>query len=221
MWIARFKLKDDEDIYSPLCERFNISFYAVPYTTFIKENKIHALVGGVISGNEENKKKFIHEVKKDKRVQSVEIHNDFIFVHATHKLSRESRAEIKIFYNPEYIRVKPVHVSGDGWEYWEVACLDRNELNKLIDAAEKYYHGELFSVKEEKLKAITSLTITPNLTDKQLEALKLAYHEGYYEYPRTLTINDLSKRLKKSYSTFQEHLRKAENKLIDYFLKYR
>ncbi|MBW3015649.1 helix-turn-helix domain-containing protein [Candidatus Woesearchaeota archaeon] len=221
MWVARFKLKDDEDIYSPLCKKFKVEFFAVPYTQFTKKKKINLLVGGVISGTEENKTKFLAEIKKDKRVQSIERHHDFILVHAQHPKSREAEAEIKIFYNPQYIRTKPVHVGVDGWEYWELACLDRKELNKIIKAAAKHYHAELFSIKKEILKSVSSLQITPVLTEKQFEAIKLAYKEGYYHYPRKLTIPALAKTIKRSYSTFQENLRKAENKLINYFLKYR
>lgn len=221
MWIAKFKLKDDKDIYSPLCKKFKIEFFAVPYTQFTKSKKINLLVGGVISGSEENKKKFIVGLKSDDRIKSIERHHDFILIHAQHPLSREAEAEIKIFYNPQYLRTKPVRVASDGWEYWEVACLDRGELNKLIHAATKYYSGELFSIKKEALKTVTSLEITPNLTAKQSEALKLAYKKGYYNYPRNLTIPQLAESVNKSYSTFQENLRKAENKLIDYFLKYR
>lgn len=221
MWIAKFKLRDDEDIYSPLCIKFKIDFFALPYTLYEKYKKINTLLGGVISGSEDNKRKFLIELKKDKRVISVENHHDFIFIHAVHPISREARAEIKIFYNPQYIRVKPAYISSDGWEYWEVACLDRVELNKLLISATKNYHAEIFSVKQEKIRSISSLSLTPTLSEKQLETLKLAYKNGYYNYPRNKTLPELAKLTNKSYSTFQEHLSRAENKLIDYFLKYR
>jgi predicted DNA binding protein len=221
MWVAKFKLKDENDIYSHLCEKLKIDFFAVPYTQFTKNKKINLLGGGVISGSEENKKQFVNNLKKDSRVKSAEQYHDFVLIHAQHPISREAKEEIKIFYNPQYIKTKPIHMSVDGWEYWEVACLDRNELNKIIKTAIKYYNGKLFSVKKEKLKSVSSLELTPVLTLKQFEAIKLAYKEGYYNYPRKLTIPELAKTIKKSYSTFQENLRKAENKLIDYFLKYR
>ncbi|MFH1916572.1 MAG: helix-turn-helix domain-containing protein [Nanoarchaeota archaeon] len=221
MWVARFRLKDDEDIYSPLCKKYKVEFFAVPYTHYAKENRINLLVGGVISGSEKSKDSFIQAIKKDKRVKSIERYHDFIIVHAQHPVSREARAEITTFYNPQYLRTKPVHLATDGWEYWEVACLDREELNKLILAAKKYYYGKLFSIKKENIKGVASLEFAPDLTEKQIEALKLAYKEGYYSYPRKLTIPLIAKISKRSYSTLQEHLRKGENKLIDYFLKYR
>jgi len=221
LWVAKFKLKDDDDIYTPFCEKFKVEFFAFPYSHFVKKNKINLLVGGILSGTEENKKIFITEIKRDKRVQSVQQYHDFILVHAQHPSSRETRAAIKIFYNPQLLRVKPVYMGTDGWEYWEVACLNREKLNGLIQAAIKHYHGSLTSLKQEQIKSVASLEIAPNLTEKQLEAIKIAYKNGYYRYPRKLTIPQLAKSIKKSYSTFQENLRKAENKLIEHFLKYR
>jgi predicted DNA binding protein len=221
MWVARFKLHDDEDIYSSICLKNKVECFAIPYTNFEKKGKINLIVGMILIGEERNKKSFIDDLKKDRRIVSVERYHDFILVHAAHPVSRESRAEIKRFYNPEYIIVRPVHLTIDGWESWEVACIDRKELNKLIDAAIKYYHGKLISVQEETLHNVASLGFLPELTDKQLESLKLAYKEGYYSYPHALTIPNLAKKAKKSYSTFQEHLSKAENKLVEHFLKYR
>lgn len=221
MWIAKFKLKDEEDIYSPLCEKYKVEWFAIPHTNFEKNRKINLLVCGILSGSKDNKTRFVEELKKDKRIRNIEQHHDFILVHAQHPLAREIRAEIKIFYNPQYILVRPVHVASDGWEYWEVACLDKKELIKITSAARRHYHGKLFSLKQEKLKSISSLEITPDLTERQIYAIKMALDNGYYKYPRKLTIPDLSKIAKISYSTFQEHLRKGENKLITYFLKYR
>ena len=221
MWVAKFKLRDDEDIYSPLCIKHKVTFSATPHTNYIKSGKINLLASGIISGSEQDKINFIQDLKKDKRIKNIETHKDYLFVHAQHPASRESRAEIKIFYNPEYILVKPVKVSSDGWEYWEIACINRTELNKVVSASVKYYHGELISIKNEKLKRIVSTEFMPDLTEKQLETLNLAYKSGYYKYPRKLTIQQLANDLKKSYSTFQENLRKAENKIMEHFLKYR
>ncbi|MBU3940846.1 MAG: helix-turn-helix domain-containing protein [Nanoarchaeota archaeon] len=219
MWITKFKLKDNQDIYSELCKKLKIEFYAYPYSIYTKNNKINVIVAGTISGN--NKQQFIKEIKKDKRVKKIEKHHDFILVHAQHPLTRESKAEIKIFYNPEYIQVKPIHVASDGWEYYELACLDRKELNKILKTARKHYNGKVFSIKEEKIKSITNFELMPKLTDKQEEAIVLAFKQGYYTYPRNLTLPELAKMKKKAYSTFQESLRKAEAKIIEHFLKYR
>ncbi|MEK6926948.1 MAG: helix-turn-helix domain-containing protein [Nanoarchaeota archaeon] len=221
MWIAKFKLKDNQDIYSPLCEKYKLEIFAVPYTIFEKNKKINVIVGMILSGTDELNKRFLVDLEKDKRVKNIERQHDFVLVHVQHPISFEAKSEIKRFYNPEYIKVKPIKLTSDGWEHWEVACLDRNELNKLIDSAIKLHHGELFSIKEEKLKSISNLELVPRMTESQLNSVKTAFKQGYYEYPRKLTIPLLAKESKKSYSTFQEHLSKAENKIIAFFLKYR
>ncbi len=221
MWVANFKLRDDEDIYTPFCKRFNVEFFAYPYTHYIKDGRIHVFAGGILSGSKQSKSKFVLQIRKDPRVMSIEQYHDFIFVHAIHPASREQRAALKVFYNPQFIRLRPVCMKTDGWEYWEVAAIDREELNTLVQAAIKYYHGKLFSIKKEKIRSIASLELAPDLTEKQLEALKLSKQQGYYQYPRKMTLPQLAKMKKKAYSTFQENLSRAENKLVEYFLKYR
>ncbi len=221
LWVAKFRLKDDRDIYTPFCKKLKVEFFAFPYTSYLKSKTINLLVGGILSGSEKHKKEFVEHLSNDKRVQSIQQHHDFILVHAQHPTSREAQSAIRIFYNPLFIKTKPVHLAADGWEYWEVASLDRSALNRLIQTATRYYQGKLLSLKREKIHSIASLEFAPRFTEKQLGALRTAYKEGYYNYPRKRTIPQLASLTKKSYSTFQENLRKAENKLIAYFLKYR
>ena len=59
MWVAKFKLKDDEDIYSPLCEKYGVNLFAYPYTFFTKKNTINLMAGAAISGSDLNKQSFI------------------------------------------------------------------------------------------------------------------------------------------------------------------
>jgi predicted DNA binding protein len=54
----------------------------------------------------------------------------------------------------------------------------------------------------------------PELTDKQYNAFKLASEQGYYEFPRKTNLHKLAELAKISRPTFEEHLRKAEIKLL-------
>lgn len=56
--------------------------------------------------------------------------------------------------------------------------------------------------------------IMPDLTKNQKQALDLAIGEGYYEVPRKTDLRTLAGILQISLSTYQKHLRKAEQKLI-------
>ena len=221
MWVARFKLRDDEDIYSPLCIKHHVEFFALPYTNYEKKKSIHLLIGGTLSGIEADKTRFKQDLLEDRRVQSVEIHRDFVLIHAMHPASRERKAEIKVFYHPAFIRLKPVHVSSDGWEYWEVGSVEKEILDQLVRAAKGHYRGELFSMRSERVKNISNLELAPTLSEHQTKALTDALKAGYYDYPRRSSVEKMADKSGVSFSTLHEHLRRAESKVIVHFLKYR
>jgi hypothetical protein len=56
------------------------------------------------------------------------------------------------------------------------------------------------------------------LTDRQREALRAAHRSGYYDVPRTGSVDDGADALGCSSSTAGTHLRKAEATLVDAFL---
>ena len=53
-----------------------------------------------------------------------------------------------------------------------------------------------------------------NLTEKQIEAVIAAYNNGYYQTPRSVKVQNIADRVNVPRTTLQEHLNKAENKLI-------
>jgi hypothetical protein len=57
------------------------------------------------------------------------------------------------------------------------------------------------------------------LTDKQREVLTAAYKLGYYDIPRKTTSQELADVMNMADSTFVEHLRKAEQRLITHLLE--
>jgi len=54
----------------------------------------------------------------------------------------------------------------------------------------------------------------PPLTEKQKRAFELAIEQGYYDIPKRTDLKKLSKLMKVSLATFQEHLKRAEAKII-------
>ncbi|WP_226008306.1 bacterio-opsin activator domain-containing protein [Natrinema salinisoli] len=53
-----------------------------------------------------------------------------------------------------------------------------------------------------------------HLTDRQREVLKAAFEEGYYEWPRECTGEDIATELGITSATFSEHIQAAERKLL-------
>ncbi|QIB74708.1 transcriptional regulator [Halogeometricum borinquense] len=58
-------------------------------------------------------------------------------------------------------------------------------------------------------------SLLPDLSPRQYDVLQLAVEDGYYEIPRGTTTEAIADRLGVSRRTAEEHLRRAENKLID------
>lgn len=52
------------------------------------------------------------------------------------------------------------------------------------------------------------------VTEKQLEALRMAYHSGYFEQPRENSANEVADGLGVSRSTFLQHLRAGQRKIF-------
>lgn len=69
-------------------------------------------------------------------------------------------------------------------------------------------------------RAFGANALFQGLTDRQMEALLLAHRHGHYHEPRRLTAAAIAESLGLSRSTFEEHLRKAENRLVANLVPY-
>lgn len=62
---------------------------------------------------------------------------------------------------------------------------------------------------------VTETRILSELTNRQIEVLKVAYFNGFFDRPQEKTADELSSELDISRSTFLHHLRAAETRIID------
>ena len=102
----------------------------------------------------------------------------------------------------------------DGFEYWELGSWDKKQLVDFYNKTKKIATVELLKLKQE-FPAVFIQKAVPKLTAKQRTALELALEFGYYKYPREISVEELAKRVKMPRTTFQEHLRKAEEKVMN------
>ncbi|MFP4050852.1 MAG: helix-turn-helix domain-containing protein [Thermoplasmata archaeon] len=107
----------------------------------------------------------------------------------------------------------PMYVDGDEGV---LSCIgEQEELGMFLDMIESV--GEIKKIKFTKA-TYDSKDLISTLTDKQKEVVELAKRKGYYDYPRGITLDELSKELNISKSKTSEHLRKAEQRLMSEIL---
>ena len=214
MWITTLKVKHDCTI-GNRCKKFKCTSLSLPLNNWYDKKYYYTSHRHTISGNQKDVIRFIKDLKKDSRVINLEHSKNTVFL-----VEKRKREDIPTaHYNPKMFFVKPVFVDIYGYELWEVASLDKSVLIKFISDLkhEKNVEIELNKIQNVKLNDVYFPKIMPNLSDKQKECFQLAVTNGYYAYPRNINLQDLAKLAKIAVSTFQEHLRKAEEKFMPTF----
>lgn len=219
MWISKFRVYDEEGVYSKIATKLKVEVYGYPLNYYFDKKYYYFVAIGFVSGDVKTKNKFIEELKKDKRVHKLEENDSFFVCITKETITKEAERFVHLFYNPLIIRLKPSIIYKDGWEENEIACFDRKIIEEIIHASEKKHKLKLSYIKQTKIKNIGILNIFPELSEKQKKAVELAVENGYYEYPRKTEVQKLAKLSNLSFSTFQEHLRRAEKKLIPFAVK--
>lgn len=111
-------------------------------------------------------------------------------------------------------------IYSEGWERYRIAAFSDRDIKRLFHDLERVSRVELVSrrtidegsVHESLMVSTTSLLSA--LTEKQARALVTALDHGYYNMPRGATSLEIARRLGIPRTSFAEHLRKAQNKVI-------
>lgn len=98
----------------------------------------------------------------------------------------------------------------DGKEYWRILIYE-SFLNELRSKLESKGEVEFFSPLEVVLQ-------DDELSPQEIRTIFLAYKHGYFEFPRKIKSDEISKLINVSKSTFTYHLRSAESKILRRYL---
>ncbi len=213
MWVAKLQFPSENTLIGSKADKYSINLFGFPLSFTYEKDWIIVHITGTIFGKEANKKLFLKDLKKEKRVINFEVNEDFFIG------TIKEPIYAKAVYNKEIIHIAPAFISDKGYEIITIGAFSRNILIKVAKVIEERYRGTLISIGEKKVKSISIVKIKPDLTSKQREAIELAIKNGYYHSPRKIDVQKLAKMSKLSFSTYQVHLRKAEEKLIPYFFE--
>ncbi|MHA1691930.1 MAG: helix-turn-helix domain-containing protein [Candidatus Heimdallarchaeaceae archaeon] len=208
MWVAKIKFNSEGMLIGSKLPNYGVDILGFPLSYHYVNNAVIVQMAANLIGNNQNKKELIEDLRKEKRVIELELNDDFLVA-----TIREPKFA-EVFYNKSIIHVKPAIISSNGYAVIEVASYQKEPLSKIVDLAKNQYKGQLLWIKQKKIKSISIMTVRPELTEKQRQAIELAMQKGYYEVPRKTSIQELAKHAGLSFSTFQVHLRKAEKKLL-------
>jgi predicted DNA binding protein len=93
---------------------------------------------------------------------------------------------------------------------------DTERVTPLLESLrEAYGSTTLVRAKREGDEADVRPVDIAALTDRQREVLRTAHSMGYFQHPRGAHATDVAEALDISVSTFSEHLRAAEAKVVD------
>jgi len=213
MWILKFQFDGSKIFFGSLAKKFKISLTGYPVSRYEKGKKIFVNQVGEIIGNEKAKSKAIKYLKKSKYFVNLEVNKNFINL-----LIKEDK-KFAPFYNPNFIYISPIRIDDSGKYSYHLGSWKKENFSKLLEFLEKNYDVRIFNIRQERIKNVSITGIEPDLTEKQRNAYELAVKEGYYEYPKKIKIKNLAKLFGISYSTFQQHLKYAEKKISEFFVK--
>lgn len=107
-----------------------------------------------------------------------------------------------------------------GWEHYRIIAFTPKQFEALYPALRARGDIEISGKRPLRDPLMSrTFTITANqlmsgLTAKQASALLAAIEDGYYEVPRRVRTEDIARRRRVPRTTFEDHMRKAEAKLI-------
>jgi len=209
MWIAKFKLKHD-CIIGSRCEKFKVLDTGISFNIYQEKGKTYSPQIHTVHGDGGSIKRFLRDLKKDKRITNLEIEGNSFFCIEVRKEKVPST-----FKTEKIIFVKPVYVDEQGYETWEVASWQKSILVEFMEHIEKEVeHIEILKLSQTKLTDVYYPHLMPKLTPYQKRAIELAFKSGYYDFPKKANMEKLAKEMKVSTPTFCEHLKKAEKKLM-------
>ena len=99
-------------------------------------------------------------------------------------------------------------------------AFNQKDIKKLFESLGKFAKVEIVSREtspEHSLRdsfIISANTLVGELTEKQVLALLSALSQGYYRVPKKVTADEIATSMGVPRTTFEEHLRKAESKVL-------
>lgn len=114
----------------------------------------------------------------------------------------------------------PPIVYREGWESWRILVFGEPSVRELFKQLRARGELRIVSLRPieniamEKMMLIPAADVFSGITERQSSAILLGLEHGYYSRPSETSIDRLAQGVGLSASTFGEHLRKAEARIL-------
>lgn len=208
MWVANFELRHD-CIVGRRCVKYGMSAKDIILTRYM-ENGVNTFITlSTLSGRIRDINKFLIDLKKDKTILGFEHKGNTLLMKST------NQNMISQFYDNRIFFINPALNATDGHEEWLVGSWDNDVLRSFVHNVKRISDDfELKQLTNQKVDSVYFAKVGPQLSPQQKSVFEMAINHGYFDWPRRTNMRKLAERANISVSTFQEHLRKAEAKLI-------
>lgn len=181
----------------------------------------------IVVDNPEEYKLALDKIVKNRPSGIIEESSDQHKIHMIVKdcTCDEENAVAKCLGSLDILHLFPTIIE-KGWEYHRILFFRHEDFEELtrrlkesgsvIEILRKVPFNNFISGS----LTLNADTLMSNLTEKQIDALLTAHRFGYYYLPRKADIQAIANKMQIPRTTFQEHLKKAENKLIASLIPY-
>lgn len=123
-----------------------------------------------------------------------------------------------------YLPLRPTELE-NGRECFDLLLHDRDELGKAVTMLESFGDVTVKRISQEFRREITPSAaewqeLLSSIPSRQRELLNLAVDQGYFEIPRKVTLEDLADEMDITKGTASNHLRRAEQQLVKFLIRY-
>ncbi len=206
LWIGVFKVRHEGSVVLDATIGRRTWGYAYYLNAFMKNNEPALTRVMVVCG--EDAQDYLTQMRTEPRIIVKRVDGNKLFYSV-----RVVDTYHALVLTDDFFFIKPIYWK-NGFEYWTVASYDKKVLAKLPTLATKR-GGQIKLISIHKGTVDLFLpTALSDLTAKQLQAFTKASASGYYVVPRKTSVKKLAQVMRVPESTFREHLRKAEAKIL-------
>lgn len=209
MWVAEFKVWHENSPLLPISQNLDVHAFSTYLNSFEEKGVSKIMRMATFWGRD--KEAAIQALYQSDRAEIIFREGDqLVFSQKSVGSFHAAVSDKSIFFLGPILEEK-------GFQWWRVGSNSKQNLiafYKKVKKLKGYATIDLIGIKNRKLGTMP-LSKFSDLNDKDLEWWKTGLREGYYHYPRKISLKNLSKKIGVPFSTLKDHLRKTENILMN------